>query len=135
MFVTAASFAQQPKALAPVQVRQVPRYWEELVGKVVVVEGIAWGLDKGRGFYVVYNGGTVNVRDADFGNKAFGSLVRVYGRFARYPPPRLPFGAQAPRQLPEDRYAIETLRIEPIDRVRSPRLREHRPERREAPSR
>jgi len=128
-FAAATSIAQEPlKRIASVQAPQVPRGWEHLVGKVVVVEGIAWGLDKGRGFYVIYNGGTVNVPEAKFtDNAAFGRTVRVTGRFVKYPRLRIPPGpaVQLPRQLPEDRFAIERPHIEVIDRVSWPQLRKY----------
>ncbi len=119
-------FAQSPiNGVVSFHRPQVLRQWERLVGEDVVVEGIAWGLDKGRGYYVVYIGGTVNVSRAEFAqNDVFGRLVRVQGKFVKYGPLRkVPNGAQAPRQLPEDRYAIENPRVELIDRVGEPILR------------
>lgn len=137
--VSTTSFAQPS-----VKIRQpppVPPGWERLVGKDVVVEGIAWGLDKGRSFYVIYYGGTVNIHSTNGRSDVFddilGRVVRVYGRFVKYPPHSTPSGVQAPRGYPEDRYAIRIARIEFIERVGSPRLSEYRPhpKRRAVPSR
>ncbi len=103
----------------------VPRGWEELVGKTVVVEGIAWGYDKGRGAYVICNGQTINIF-GDVRDFPRGRLVRVVGTFKKLPPfPPTPYGHQARRGYPEDRYGIENPQIEVVDRVTSLYLREY----------
>lgn len=61
--------------------QKVSKPWADVVGRKVIVEGLAWGaLEKGLGQHVVLANHSVYVRNIDYlKHKAHGRLVRVIG--------------------------------------------------------
>lgn len=108
--------------------RKVTKPWAELVGREVVVEGLAWGAtEKGMGQRVVLDEAVVYARNIDYlKHKAHGRLVRVSGTLRRgqvtkASPGAGGFGAEF------DYFYIDVTRWEIIEEVSKPWMEEIMP--------
>jgi hypothetical protein len=102
--------------------------WDDVVGRDMVVEGIAWGsFEKGWGEYVILNGGKVYVSEAGFAKdpkqSVYGKLVRVRGTLTvrKLPPtPSTVAGTSSTASI----FELANATWEAIDKVTWPWMRE-----------
>jgi hypothetical protein len=101
------------------------RPWDDLLGKRVVAEGLAWGaFAKGLGEHVILEDAKVYVRKIDYlKHDLDGRLVRVTGVLRRQRMTKAPPGAQGYSDG-FDYYVIEADGAEVIDQVNELRVKE-----------
>ncbi len=99
--------------------------WSEVVGKKVVIEGVAWGsLEQGFGEYVLLDGPRVYVENAGFlDKKAYGGLVRVMGKLTLEVIPAAKPLSQGPTNEVQI-YKLREVTWEKIDRVDWPWMKQ-----------
>ena len=102
------------------------RPWSDVIGELVVAEGLAWGeKEKGLGQRVILDGSHVFIHKIEFGDKnANGKLVRVTGRLRAIDVPRFRGGFAQSDGGNYRYFCIDADKVELIDRVEFPYLAE-----------
>ena len=97
--------------------------WDDLVGKIVTVDGLAWGAyEKGLGQHLVLPHGRVYIRDVDYlKHDLNGRLLRVSGYLRKSRVEKAPSKAQGYSES-FDYFTIETFAAEGIDQIQHDQL-------------
>lgn len=105
--------------------KKVFKPWDEVVGRVVTVEGLAWGVhEKGLGERVILDGTTVYVSGFNFNNHdAKGRPVRVQGTLRKKLMRAAPRSAQG-YGSDFEYFEIDVEKWSIIDRVKTPWMQE-----------
>ncbi len=97
--------------------------WNDWVGKVVTVDGLAWGAyDKGLGQHLILPSGRVYIQDVDYlKHDLNGRLLRVSGYLRKSRVKKAPSKAQG-YSKPFDYFSIETFAVERIEQIQHDQL-------------
>lgn len=127
VFVVVTSMRAQ-ETLQIVDGKKISKSWKDVVGRVVMIEGLAWGVhEKGLGQRVILDGSSVYVSHVDFGKQDVeGRLVRVRGTLRKKLMRAAPKGTQGYGDDFEY-FSIEAQELVKIDRVTWPWMQEAPP--------
>lgn len=121
VFVCTPASAQTSRQF--VDGREETLAWDQMVGQMVTVDGMAWGaFEKGLGPRLVLPVGAIYVRDVDLlKHDLNGRLLRVSGVLRKGRMDAAPPGAQG-FAAPIDYFYIETLSAERVEKVERDQL-------------
>jgi hypothetical protein len=119
------SLAWEQKTHQVAEGRKISKPWNDVVGRMVVVEGLAWGSrEKGLGQRVILDGSIVYVSNLDFAKQDLeGRLVRVRGTLQKKLMRAAPKGTQGYGEDFEY-FTIAADQSERIDKATAPWMQE-----------